>query len=139
MKHTTYLLAFGTFALGLAMAAANYHLKISTPTWVNGNELQPGDYRVQVQGDKVTIEGQNNSIEVPGTVQTSAQKFPATSLRSDDVNGKQQLEEIDFGGTKTQHPLQGRGRWCGRRSITSAIPVTAISESFSLTLARLSP
>ncbi len=101
MKHTTYLLAFGTFALGLAMAASNYHLKISTPTWVNGNELQPGDYRVQVQGDKVTIAGENNSIEVPGTVQTGTQKFPATSLRSDDVNGKQQLEEIDFGGTKT--------------------------------------
>ncbi|HXR35928.1 MAG TPA: hypothetical protein VN754_08275 [Candidatus Binataceae bacterium] len=101
MKHTTYLLAFGTFALGLAMAASNYHLKISNPTWVNGTELQPGDYRVQVQGDKVRIAGQNNSIEVPSTVQTSAQKFPATSIRSDDVNGKLQLQEIDFGGTKT--------------------------------------
>jgi hypothetical protein len=101
MKHTKYLLAFGTFALGVAMAAANYHVTISTPSWVNGNELKPGDYRVQIEGDKVLITGQRNSIEVPGTVQTSAKKYSDTALHSDNVNGKQQLEEIDFGGTKT--------------------------------------
>jgi len=101
MKHTNYLLAFGTFALGVAVAAANYHVTISTPTWVNGNELTPGDYRVEIEGDKVVIAGQHDSIEVPGTVQTSAKKYSDTALRSDNVNGKQQLEEIDFGGTKT--------------------------------------
>jgi hypothetical protein len=101
MKPTKYLLGFGTLALGLAMAAPARHVTISSPTWVNGNELKPGDYRVEVEGDKVKIEGKDNTIEVPGSLQTSEQKYSVTSLRSEAVNGKQQLQEIDFGGTKT--------------------------------------
>jgi hypothetical protein len=110
MQHTKYLLAFGTFALSVAMAATGYRVTISNPTWVNGNELKPGEYRVQVEGDKIMFTGQHNSIEVPGTVQTSDKKYSDTALRSDTVNGKQQLEEIDLGGTKTSlHFKNGAG------------------------------
>jgi hypothetical protein len=110
MKHNKYLLAFGTFALGIAMAATGHRVVISNPTWVNGNELKPGEYRVEVQGDKVMITGQNNSIEVPGTLQTDGKKYSDTALRSETVNGKQQLEEIDLGGTKTSiHFKNGTG------------------------------
>jgi hypothetical protein len=101
MRYTKTVLAFGTFALGLAMAASSHHVTIFHPTWLNGNELKPGDYRVEVDGNKATITGNKTTIEVPATVSESTQKYPTTSFRLENVNGKQQLEEIQFGGTKT--------------------------------------
>jgi hypothetical protein len=101
MKSIKYLLASGTIALGMAVAASGYHLTISNPTWVNGNELKPGDYRVQVEGDKVMIKNRDTDVETSAKMQTADKKFPVTSVRSDNVNGQQQLKEIDFGGSKT--------------------------------------
>lgn len=68
---------------------------------MNGKELKPGDYKLQVQGNSVTIKGHETSIQVPAEIQTSAAKHPYTSFRSENVNGRQQLEEVDVGGTKT--------------------------------------
>jgi len=100
MKFAKFGLMFATFALGLIFAAG-HQMVISGPTWVNGKELQPGDYKLQVQGNSVTIQGHDTSIQVPAEIQTSAAKHPYTSFRSEHINGKQQLEEVDLGGTKT--------------------------------------
>ncbi len=100
MKFLKFGIVFGTFALGLIFAAG-HQMVISSPTWVNGKELKPGDYKLQVQANSVTIQGQETSIQVPAEIQTSAAKHPYTSFRSEDINGKQQLEEVDLGGTKT--------------------------------------
>jgi len=113
MRYTKTILAFGTFALGLAMAASTHHMTITSPTWVNGTELKPGDYRVQVEGNKATFTGKETNVEVPATVSEATQKYPTTSFRSDNVNGKQQLEEIQFGGTKTKIVLGGRTSGAG--------------------------
>ena len=113
MSCTKAILAFGTFALGLAMAASTHHVTITSPTWLNGTELKPGDYRVQLEGNKATIRGKETNIEVPATVSEAAHKYPTTSFRSDNINGKQQLEEIQFGGTKTKIVLGGQSSGAG--------------------------
>jgi len=113
MKLTKYLLASGLFTLGAAMAASNYHLTITTPTWVNGNELKPGDYRVQVESDKVMITGRDTSVEAPAKVNTVDKKYSVTSMRSSDVSGQHQLEEIDFGGSKTSIVFKGGSNGAG--------------------------
>lgn len=102
-----YLLASITFALGIAAAASSYHVTINSPAWINGNELKPGDYRVQVDGNKVMITGHNASVEAQAKVENAGKKYSATSLRTDEVNGRRQLEEIDFGGSKTSIVFQG--------------------------------
>lgn len=101
MTPIKYLLASGTFALGMAVAASGYHLTITNPTWVNGNELKPGDYRVEVEGDKVLIKNHDTSVEAPAKVESADRKHSTTSLTTDQINGKSQLEKIDFGGSKT--------------------------------------
>jgi len=113
MKLTKYLLASGLFTLGAAMAASNYHLKITTPTWVNGNELKPGDYRVQVESDKVMITGRDTNVEAPAKINTAEKKFSVTSTRSSDASGQHQLEEIDFGGSKTSVVLKSGSNGVG--------------------------
>ena len=101
MSHLKYLVALGSLAFGVAFAASSYHVTVSDPLWVNGKQLQPGDYRVQLETGKVMITGHNSKVEVPAQIQTAAAKHRVTALQSEDVNGKQQLERIDVGGTKT--------------------------------------
>jgi len=101
MSFTKTALAFGTCALGLMMAASSYHVTISNPTWVAGNELKPGDYRVEIQDGKAMFKEGKTTVEVPAKLATADKKYPTTATRSDDVNGKQQLQEIQLGGTKT--------------------------------------
>jgi len=98
---TKTTLAFGSLALGIAVAASSHGMTISNPTWVEGHELKPGDYRVEIEDHNARIKGPDTSIEVPATVHTATEKYPTTSFRTEAVNGKQQLEEIQFGGTKT--------------------------------------
>jgi hypothetical protein len=92
------LLSFATVAIAVASAASNtFKVTIEHPTWVGGTELKAGEYRVQTEGDKITLTmGKSPSITVPAKVETATKKFDATSLR---VDGKQKLEEIRVGGT----------------------------------------
>jgi hypothetical protein len=95
-------LTFAALALGLASAANVYHLTISDPTWIGGNELKPGEYKVDVQADKAVIEQGKIKVEVPVTVQKADRKYSATSMITESVNGKPRLDEIHFGGTETR-------------------------------------
>ena len=49
-----FVLAFAILALAVA-SAATYRVTLVQPSVVKGNELKAGDYRLNVQNDKVTI------------------------------------------------------------------------------------
>lgn len=96
------MLVFATFALALATAASSYTVNVGDPTWVAGKELQPGDYKVQIDGNKVTLKSGKNVIEVPGKVESTDRKFDTTAIVSQTENGKLKMSEIRLGGTKTK-------------------------------------
>lgn len=93
------MLIFSTLALGVALAAATHHLTINDPSWVAGKELKPGEYEVELEGGNAVIKGEKGRIEVPAKTETSKEKYPQTEIRSRDINGKKQIEEIQFGGS----------------------------------------
>jgi hypothetical protein len=95
MKISKLALALTTFAIGIASAASNYSLTLSSVTMVGQAELKPGDYKVTIEGDKVTFKNGKDSIEIPATVEKGAKKYPETLL---DSSGSQ-LQDIQFGGT----------------------------------------
>jgi hypothetical protein len=101
---TTLVCSF--FALALTALGASYHVTISDPTWVGSNQLMPGDYTVEVQGDKAVMKSGKNVVEVPAKVETETSKYPVTSLHSTTAGGKNTLEEIWVGGTKTKIVLK---------------------------------
>jgi hypothetical protein len=101
MRFSKLMLAFGTLALGIASAAATYHMTISDTAWVGGKQLKPGDYKVQLQGTQAVFKGQGDTVQVPAKTETAKEKYAQTSVRSHEVNGKRQLEEVQFGGTHT--------------------------------------
>lgn len=102
MKMNKLMLGACVFALGLATAASAYHVKISDPTWVGTTELKPGDYLVQVDGDKITFKQGKKVIAVSAKVETSASKFSDTQMNIKTENGQAKLKELDLGGTKSK-------------------------------------
>lgn len=89
-------------ALALTAFGAAYHVTISSPTWVGTNELMPGDYKVEVQGDKAIIKLGKSVFEAPAKLETANSKFPVTSLHTTNADGKTTLDEIWVGGTPTK-------------------------------------
>jgi hypothetical protein len=98
------LLTFG--ALALAAAGASYHVTLTDSTWVGTNELKPGAYTIEVQGEKAVMKMGKSVVEVPAKVETESEKYPVTSLHTSNAGGKTMLEEIWLGGTKTKIVLK---------------------------------
>jgi len=94
------LFAFATVALAAASAASNtFHVNIDQPTWVGGTQLKPGDYKVEIEGDKAVMKIGKNVIEVPAKIENADKKFDTTTTRVTTVNNRQSLKEIRVGGS----------------------------------------
>jgi hypothetical protein len=92
------MFSLATLALEVASAASSYSVKLYDSMWVGAIQLKPGDYIVEMQGDKALFRSGRKVIEVPATFGTSEQKYKVTSMKSLDSH----LREIDFGGTKAK-------------------------------------
>lgn len=98
MKKLFILTITMTFAAVLASAATKFNVTLYQPTVVNGTQLKPGDYKVEVQGDKATFKLGKTTVEAPVKVEDSTTKNPSNSVRYTD----NKLEEIRVGGTRTR-------------------------------------
>jgi hypothetical protein len=96
-----FVLAFAILALAVA-SAATYRITLTRSSVLNGNELKAGEYRLDVQNDKVTLVNGKQSVEVPVKVENVAQKFDGTAVRYSAEGGKSTISEIRLGGTKTK-------------------------------------
>ncbi len=98
MKKLTVL--FACFALAMA-SAATHSITLFQPSMVNGTELKPGDYKLEVNDSKVVISKGKSSVEASVKVQSGEEKFNATTVRYSAAEGKYKVQEIRLGGTKT--------------------------------------
>lgn len=95
-------LGFCTFALAVA-SAATYHVTLYQPSMINGSELQPGDYKLEVDGDKATFKQGKKTAEAPVKIVEADKKYGSTSFKYDNgSDGKYRLQEICVGGSKTR-------------------------------------
>jgi hypothetical protein len=98
---------FAILALAVAFCGTvpvpggKFSITLTQPSVVKGVVLQPGDYKLKLAGDKVTIENEKQTVESTVKVDTAPKKFDSTSLRYMNEAGKQLLVEIHIGGTKT--------------------------------------
>lgn len=83
-----------------AANAASYSLTFFQPSIVNGTELKPGDYRMEIKDQTVVIKKGRQTIEAPVKVETADSKFSNTTVRYQNGDGKYRVEEIRVGGTK---------------------------------------
>jgi hypothetical protein len=102
MKLSKLLLSFGTLALAIASAASSYHFSIFEPSFGAGQALKPGDYKLELNGDKAVIKAGKQTIESAVKVENGTEKFPETSVRYATADGKMTVTEIRLGGTHTK-------------------------------------
>lgn len=100
-------MAFMTAALMVASAAEKHNLTLFQPSMVNGTELAPGDYRMELDGDKVVITKGKNKVEANVKVDTADTKFGSTSVRYANADGKYKVQEIRLGGTNRKIVFAG--------------------------------
>ena len=90
-----------TFAIAIALGAANYHINFSKPAVVGDSELKSGEYKLELNGNKATLKNGKTTVEADVSVETSPAKFAETSQCCLE-NGKYRLHEIRIGGTNTK-------------------------------------
>lgn len=96
------MLTFATFALAAASAASSYRITVNDPMWLGNTQLKPGNYKVEVEGNKVTLKSGKEVVEATAKVEENAQKFDSTALVAEQADGKSKLSEIRVGGSKTK-------------------------------------
>ncbi len=96
------LFSFATIALAIVSAASSYKITLFQTATVNGTELKPGDYKIEVKDDKAILTRGKESVQTNVRTETAEAKFSSTSVRYSNGNGKYQLQEIRLGGTNTK-------------------------------------
>jgi hypothetical protein len=97
------MLCFVTLSLVIASAgSASHNLTLFQTSTIAGKQLKAGDYKLELNGDKVAIKsGKQVLAETAVKVETESSKYSTTSVRylSDSKN---QVQEIRIGGTTTK-------------------------------------
>jgi len=96
------VLAAMAFAGTVPVAKNSYHITLMQPSVVNGTNLKPGDYKLNVGDGKITLVQGKISVEAPAKIETVDSKFDSTAVRYKDEGGKQSVAEIRIGGSKTK-------------------------------------
>jgi hypothetical protein len=99
IRKLALLFAIGAFVLA---AAESYKVTLFQPTVVQGKELKPGSYKLDVRNNVLVIANGKESVETPVKIETNAQKFSSTTVRFATAEGKYSIQEIRLGGTKTR-------------------------------------
>jgi len=93
------------FALTLSFAFAgpsSFNVTLFQPSIIAGTELKPGEYKVQLNGDKLTIKNGKKVVEASVKSEQVDSKYGATSVRYNNGDGKYTVTEIRVGGTNTK-------------------------------------
>jgi len=96
------LLSFGTLALAVASAASSYKVTLFQPSLVNGTELKPGEYKIELKENKAVLKNGKTSVEADIKTETADSKFSSTTVRYRNGDGKYRVQEIRLGGTNTK-------------------------------------
>ena len=105
---TKLVLTFATVALTVASAAENtYHFTLQEPASLNGTQLKPGSYKLEIEGDKAIVKSGKTIVESPARLETVEHKYTLTTVDLDSINNKPRISEIHVGGTKTRIVFSG--------------------------------
>lgn len=83
-------------------ADSSYRVTLFQPSMVNGTELKPGEYKLELKDNKAVITKGKKSLEAEVKVENAQSKFSSTSVRYQDDGGKLKVQEIRLGGTTTR-------------------------------------
>ncbi|MGA2739442.1 MAG: hypothetical protein ABSG65_18625 [Bryobacteraceae bacterium] len=93
-------LLFACLVAGMAFASTkSFTVTLFEPTMIGGTELKAGDYKFELQDQKIIIKHGRETTEAAVKVETGEGKYPSTSITYANADGKNKIEEIRLGGT----------------------------------------
>jgi len=85
---------------GMALASTkSFTVTLFEPSVVGNTELQAGDYKFEIQDQKLVIKHGHETTEATVKVETNGAKYPSTTVRYANADGKNKVQEIRVGGT----------------------------------------
>lgn len=96
------VVCFAVFAISALAAVAHYNVTLYRNCVLAGTELKAGSYKVEVNGDKATLRLDKVSVQASVKVETADKKFDETAVQYSNADGKDRIQEIRVGGTKTR-------------------------------------
>ena len=83
-------------------SARSYTVNLFQPAMFGNVELQPGEYKVEVNEQTAVIRNGKVHGESQVKVENGEAKYGTTTVRFDNGGGKMKIQEIRLGGTKTK-------------------------------------
>jgi hypothetical protein len=85
---------------GMAFAGdKSFTITLPQTTTVGGTELKAGDYKCELQDQKIVLKHGHDTAEAVVKIETGGRKNSMTSVTFGDAGGKHKVEEILVGGT----------------------------------------
>ena len=106
-------LTFAALTMGALGQAATYHVTLLQPTFVSGQVLKPGDYRVDVNQDNAVIKGDKQSVEVKVKTESAETTYRSNAFRYIKDGDKLKLQEIGIKGSKIKLVIHEDGTVAG--------------------------
>jgi hypothetical protein len=103
-----FVVLFAILAIAMAFAGTvpvgktSFRITLLQPSFVNGTELKPGEYKLNIGENKITLVQGKVSVEAPAKIETVESKFDQTAIRYKAEGNKQNVAEIRLGGSKTK-------------------------------------
>ncbi len=101
MTKQLFLIPLFIAVAGFANAAV-FKVTIAQAVMIDGKELKPGDYKVEVNDTTAVIRNGKDSTEVKVKTENNDRKYDSTTVRCTQDGAKYNLQEIHVGGTKTK-------------------------------------
>jgi hypothetical protein len=93
-------LLFTCLLAGMAFASTKWFtVTLFEPATIGGTELKAGDYRFEVQDQKILIKHGRDTTEAAVKVETGEGKYSSTAVTYANADGKNKIQEIRVGGT----------------------------------------
>lgn len=97
------LAALATALITVGIASAKTHtITLYNNSRIAGQDLKSGNYKVEIEGEKVTITNGKQTVEPAAKVEEGSEQYAKTSIRFVDVDGKKVIREIRLGGSSTK-------------------------------------
>src|SRR5678816_3391136 len=93
-------------AITVLAQAADRRITLLDPCVIAGTKLNPGEYKVQIDGEKVKIYSPKQSVETTAKIETGAEKYNSNALGYEPGDGPHRIREIRLGGTNTKIVFQ---------------------------------
>jgi hypothetical protein len=80
-------------------SAKSFTVTLFEPAMIGGTELKAGDYKCELQDQKIVLKHGHDSTEAAVKVETGESKYSSTAVTFANADGKNKVEEIRVGGT----------------------------------------